>query len=69
MEDFDKDNARNVKILELITVHHLMLIILRISFLILHEGDTFGNNGSFSAPEEKFIVNFSEANTQFCLSL
>ena len=38
-------------------------------FLISNEGDTFGINGSFSAPEKKFSINFSDTNTKFCLSL
>ena len=38
-------------------------------FLILNEGGTFGINGSFSAPEKKFSINFSDTNTKFCLSL
>ena len=39
------------------------------NFLILGERDTFGINGSFGAPEKKFSINFSDANTKFCLSL
>ena len=42
---------------------------LEYNFLILGEGDTFGNNGSFGAPEKKFSNNFAKANTKFCLSL
>ena len=38
-------------------------------FLILGEGDTFGINGSFGAPEKKFSINFSKANTKVGLSL
>ena len=38
-------------------------------FLILGEGDTFGINRSFDAPEKKFDFNFSKAKTIFCLSL
>ena len=30
---------------------------------MLGEGDTFGINGSFGAPEKKFSTNFSKANT------
>ena len=55
---FGNDFARNDAILVLIIVHHLMLIIARVSF----------GYGSFSLPEKKFI-NFSKANTKFCLSL
>ena len=38
------------------------------SFL-LGEGDTFGINGSFGAPDKKVSINFSKAKTKFCLSL
>ena len=38
-------------------------------FLILDEVLTFGINGSFGSSEEKFSINFSKANTDFCLSL
>ena len=39
------------------------------NFLILGEGDSFGINGSFDAPEKKLSINFSKANTKFWLSL
>ena len=39
------------------------------SFLILGEGNTFGNKGSFGAPEKKLSINFSKGNTKFRLSL
>ena len=39
------------------------------NFLVLGEGDTFGINGRFGAPENKFNINFSKANTKFCLIL
>ena len=42
---------------------------LKNNLLVLGEGDTFGINGSFGAPEKKFSINFSKANTKFCLSL
>ena len=29
---------------------------LKINFLMLHEGDTFGINGSFGAPEKCFML-------------
>ena len=51
----------------LIIVHHLILKITKI--LILREGPTFGINGSFGSTDKKFIINFSNANTKFCLSL
>ena len=36
---------------------------------MLDEVVTFGINGSFGAPENKFSINFSKVNTKFCLSL
>ena len=42
---------------------------LKNNFLILGEGDTFGMNGGFGAPQKKFTINFSKPNTKFCLSL
>ena len=38
-------------------------------FLILGEGNTFGINGSFGAPEKRSGINFRKANTKSCLSL
>ena len=38
-------------------------------FLILHKSPTFVINGSFGAQEKKFDINFTKANTKFCLSL
>ena len=46
-----------------------MLIILKIIFLILAEGDISGINGSFGVPDKKFRLNVSEVNTKFCLSI
>ena len=42
---------------------------LKNNFLVLCEGDTFGINERFGAPEKTFSINFSKANTTFCLSL
>ena len=39
------------------------------NFLMLSEGPTFGINGRCGSPEKKFSINFSNANTKFCLSL
>ena len=36
---------------------------------MLGEGPTFGINGKFGLPEKRFSINFSKANTEFCLSL
>ena len=38
------------------------------NFLVLGEGDTFGINRSFGAPEKMFCVNFSKAMVKVCLS-
>ena len=38
------------------------------NFLILGLGPPFGINGSFGSAEKKFI-NFTKANTKFCLNL
>ena len=37
--------------------------------LVLDEGPTFGINGSFGWAEKKCNINFTKANTRFCLSL
>ena len=37
------------------------------NFLILGEGPTSDINDSFGSPEKKISINFSEANTKFCL--
>ena len=37
--------------------------------LMLDEGPNCEINGRFDSPEKKFNVNFSNTNTQFCLSL
>ena len=39
------------------------------NFLILGDGDTFGINGSFKAPEKRFNISLSKVKTKFCLSL
>ena len=36
--------------------------------LVLGERDTFGINGSFGVPEKKISINFTKANTKFCLN-
>ena len=53
----------------IIIVHHLILIILKNDFLILGEGDAFGIDGSFGAPEKKINITFSKTKTKFCLIL
>ena len=39
------------------------------NFLVLGECPTYGINGSFGSPDKKFSINFTKANTKFCLSL
>ena len=39
------------------------------SVKVLGEGPTSGINSSFSSPKRKFSINFTDANTKFCLSL
>ena len=39
------------------------------NFLILSLGPTFGINWSFGSPEKTFKINFTKANTKFCLKL
>ena len=46
-----------------------MLTISQNNFLILGADATYGINGSFRSPEKKCSINFSKANTKFCLSL
>ena len=36
--------------------------------MVVGEGPTFGINESFGTPEKKYGINFSKANTKFCLS-
>ena len=38
------------------------------NFLIVGESATFGVNGSFGSPQEKFSINFSKSNNKFYLS-
>ena len=39
------------------------------NFIVLGESPTYGIYGSFGSPEKKFNINFTKANTNFCLSL
>ena len=39
------------------------------NFSVLGEQDTSGINGTFSAPEKKFGINFTKRKKKFCLSL
>ena len=66
---FCNDYARNVVIFGIDTSSSSHIDNPKNEFLILGEGVTFGINGSFGAPERKFSINFTKANTKFCLSL
>ena len=46
-----------------------MLKIARMIFLVLGESPTFGINGNVGSAKKTFCINFSKANTNFCLSL
>ena len=62
---FYNDTARNVIIVGVDNSSSSHADKLNNNFLVLGEGPTFGINGSFG----NFGINFSKANTKFCLSL
>ena len=66
---FDNDTARNVIIFGVDNSSSSHSGNWKNNFLVLGEGPTFGINGSFGSPEKRFNINFSKANTKFCLSL
>ena len=66
---FGNDYARNFVIFGVDTSSSSDIDNRQYKFLVLGEGDTFGINGNFGAPERKFSINFSKAITKFCLSL
>ena len=66
---FYNDTARNVIIVGVDNSSSSHADKLNNNFLVLGEGPTFGINGSFGPPEKNFGINFSKANTKFCLSL
>ena len=65
---FNDDFARNVIIFGVDNNSSAHTDNFKNDFSILGEGDSFGINESFGAPEKKYI-NFSKAKTKFCLSL
>ena len=67
--NFGNEFARNVVIFGVNFSSSSHSINHKNNFLVLGEGPAFGINGSVSSPEKKSSVNFSEANTKFCLSL
>ena len=66
---FDNDFARNVIIFGADVSSSFHSENRKNNFLMLVEGPTYGINGSFGSPEKKFRVNFTKANTKFCLRL
>ena len=65
----DSDTARNVIIFVFDNCSFFPADNHENSFLVLGEGPTFGINGSFCSPEEKFSINFSKTSTKLCSSL
>ena len=66
---FDNDFARNVINFGVDNSSSFHSDNRKNNFLILGEGPTYGNNGSLGSPGKKIIINFTKANTKFCLSL
>ena len=66
---FDNDFARNVIIFGVDNSLSSYADDRKNNFLILVEDPTYGINGSFGLPEKNFSINFTKANTKFCLSL
>ena len=66
---FDNNTARNAIIFGVYNILSFHADNFKNKFLMLGEGPTFGISGSFGSPEKKFSINFSKANTKFCLSL
>ena len=67
--NFGNEYTRNVIIFGVHNSSSSHVDNLKNTFLVLGEGDTFGLNGNFGAPEKKFSINFTEANTKFCLNV
>ena len=66
---FDNNYARNVITFGVDNTSSSQTDNLKNNFIILGEGDSFGINGSFGAPEKMFSISFSKTNTKVCLSL
>ena len=66
---FDNDIARNVIIFGVDNSSSSHADIRKNNFLVLGESPTFGINERFDLPEKKICIDFSKANTNFCLSL
>ena len=68
-QSFYNSTARNIIIFGVDNSSSSYVDNLKNNFLILDKGPTFGINGIFGSPEKKFSINFTKANTKFCLSL
>ena len=66
---FQNDFARNVLIFCVVNSSSSHTAYCKNDFLVLFGGDTFGINGKFVAPEEKFTIIFTKAKPKFCFSL
>ena len=66
---FDNDFARNVVIFGVNNSSSYHTDNQNNNFLVLAEGPTQGINDSIGAAAEKININFSKANTKFCISL
>ena len=66
---FDIDSARNVVIFGNDNSSSCHIDNWKNKFLVLGEGSTQGINDSTGATDKNFSVNFSKADTKFCLSL
>ena len=67
--DFDNDFSRNVVIFGDDNRSSSHTDNRNNNILVLGKGPTYGINWSFGSPEKKFSINFSKANTKFCLGL
>ena len=67
--NFGNDTARNVILFGVDNSSSFYVDNRKNIFLILGLGPTFEINGSFGSPEKKFSINFTKANTKFCLNL
>ena len=66
---FDNESAKNVIIFGVDNSSSSHADNRKDHFFVLGEYPTFGINGGFGSPQKKFSVDFSKANTKFCLSL
>ena len=66
---FANDSSRNVVTFAVDNSSSSDAINYKDGCLVLDEGDIFGIFGGFSAAEKRFTINFSNAKTNFCLSL